>query len=138
MTSDGIVRAASFNGRVLAVSIVVIVLGVLGLATELWFKPWFRDYFSVASRAELTSRVQHIFYAISIIVASIAAWEFWFALRVLRVGQWPLPNAFVLRDTPVQRGTRLRVRIGAMFLGALCTAGVAIYAALFPAFVLGL
>jgi len=136
--ADVVIRAAPLRKRAFVIAFVVLLIGGLAIAMELWFKQWFHEYLSVASQTELVARIRSVFTALAVFVTAVAAWEFWFALRILRAGQWPLPGAFVLRDTPVRFGARARVRGVLVFVAAVFSAGVACYAALFPILVLKL
>lgn len=43
----------------------------------------------------------------------------WYARRVSRAGQWPLPDAWVWRRTPVRRGSAVRWRVRGMMACAI-------------------
>jgi hypothetical protein len=61
-----------------------------------------------------------------------AAWATGYARRVLRSDQFPPPGTWVLRDTPLRRGTAARMRAWGLMVVAACCALFAIYAVALP------
>ena len=57
----------------------------------------------------------------------VAAWVALHARRLIAVGQWPLPGAWVWRRTPVRRGRALRVQAYALMACATGLVAATLY-----------
>lgn len=102
-------------------------------ATEYWLFPWLRVWLSVKDEADLLFRLRVVFGGLALGILAAAVYAFDTGRRVLRAGQWPLPGAFVLRDTPVVTGRGVRWRGWGMIVWAALAAVLAVFAALLPA-----
>ncbi len=107
--------------------------GAIAVAlTEFWVFPWLRTWLSVADPVELMFRLRVVFAGLSLSILAPAVWAFHLARRVLKVGQWPLPATFVLRDTPVITGRGVRVRGRVLIAWSVLTAVLGIFALMMP------
>jgi hypothetical protein len=102
-------------------------------ATEYWLFPWLRVWLSVKDEAELLFRLRVVFGGLALGILAAAMYALHTGMRVLRAGQWPLPGAFVLRDTPVVTGRSVQWRGWGMIVWAAFAAALAVFAALMPA-----
>jgi hypothetical protein len=101
-------------------------------ASEWLFKPWFHHYMIDGSRAQTIDRLHTTFLALSGFLWVAAAIGFWQVLRIAKHGQWPLPGAFVFKETPIQRGRWLKVRLVGLLLWSILAMALGIYAAMLP------
>ncbi len=97
--------------------------------------PQMRQYLDASvDRADAIHRLSVVLGSVGLLTFASAGYICFLGTRVLRQGQWPLPDTFVLRDTPIQRGRWVRVRgIGLLILGGLLALN-AIAVALIPYF----
>lgn len=101
-------------------------------AAEFWFFPWLRVWLSVKGEAELLFRLRVVFGGLALGVFAAAAYVFRTAGGCCTRARWPLPGAFVLRDTPVVTGRSVQWRGWAMIVWAALAAVLAVFAALMP------
>ena len=131
-TAKPILRAPPLRQRIVKLGILFGIAGVAIAVAEFRFFPWLREYLAVTDAGELHSRLRIVFAGLSLSILAAAAWAFHLGMRVLKIGQWPLPGAFVLRDTPVSTGRRARIMAWAMIVWAVCVAALGVFAALLP------
>lgn len=97
-------------GVVASVGVLAVLLG------KIYFFPWMHSYLdSGANHAEALQRFKNIMLGAGAFVLVLATYAGWLGFRVLRQGQWPLADAFVVRDTLVKRGRLVRAR-GILFV----------------------
>lgn len=128
--TEPILRAPPLRRRIVKLGIL---FGIAGLAiafAEFGFFPWLREYLAVTDAGDLHSRLRIVFAGLSLSILAAAAWAFHLGMRVLKFGQWPLPGAFVLRDTPVSTARRARIMAWAMIAWAVRVAALGVFAAL--------
>ncbi|TLY52735.1 MAG: hypothetical protein E6K53_03385 [Gammaproteobacteria bacterium] len=96
--------------------VVAIVGGLILLLAKVYFFPWLRGYLdSGANHAEALHRFKLVMLGSGVVVLVLAIYAGQLGLRVLRQGQWPLADSFVVRDTAVKRGRVARAR-GILFV----------------------
>jgi len=130
--SNQILRAPPFKQRVTKLALWIVIGATVVAAAEFWFFPWLRVWLSVKDEAELLFRLRVVFGGLALGIFAAAAYVFHTGRRVLRTGQWPLPGAFVLRDTPLVTGRGVRWRGWGMIAWAVLAAALAVFAALMP------
>lgn len=109
-------------GLMLGASVLVVVVG------KRWFFPWLNHYLDPSlARVEGLRRFKlfMLWWGSSVFAGGL--YLGYLGARVLREGQFPLVGTFVVRDTPIRRGLRVRVRGVAMlaFAAVLCVSAVA-------------
>jgi hypothetical protein len=82
----------------------LVAVGSVLILNEVWFHPWLRRYLSVADPVLAAARGRHVLLVFVAFVGIVVFLAFFQAWRIFRAGQFPLPGAFVSRDTPVRRG----------------------------------
>ena len=135
MDSD-IIRAPPIHialaklGAMLALGAAIVVLA------KAYFFPWMRGYLGDAvTHAEALHRFKIVMLGAGAFAMGLAAYAGWLGVRVIQLGQWPLPGAFVLRDTPVRHGRWVRARGIVLIVLAALLAADAIGLAVLPYFV---
>lgn len=107
----------------------------LAVAAKLWLLPFVQDYLQSASgRDDAIHRVQIVLDWFGALLFPVVGYAAWLAYRTLTTGQWPLPGALVIRDTPVQRGRKAHVRGLAFAVLAILLGTMAILIILLPDF----
>jgi hypothetical protein len=105
-------------------------LAVTVLAIAVYFKPWFHALV-VSSRAEDARLVNRIAATWFFWLSCFPIYSAWMRRKILRIGQWPLPDAWVLRDTPVMTGDAATLRgyliIIASIVACVCSATLALF-----------
>ena len=97
-------------GIVASVGLLAVLLG------KIYFFPWMHSYLdSGSNHAEALQRFKNVMFGAGAFVLVLATYAGWLGFRVLRQGQWPLADAFVVRDTLVKRGRLVRAR-GILFV----------------------
>lgn len=97
-------------GVVASVAVLAVLLG------KLYLFPWMHSYLdSGANHAEALQRFKNVMLGAGAFVLVLATYAGWLGFCVLRQGQWPLADAFVVRDTLVKRGRLVRAR-GILFV----------------------
>ena len=127
-----ILHAPPLGQRLAGLALWLGIAAALVVAAEFWFFPWLRGWLAVKDEAELLFRLRVVFGGLSLCIFAAAAYAFHFGRRVLRAGQWPLPGAFVLHDTPVITGRGVKWRAWGMIVWAGLAAALAVFAALMP------
>jgi hypothetical protein len=127
-----VIVAASRRKRI-AVVLTGLVLGsVIAVTGKHWFFPWLGRYLSEAASPEAEARFSLVMGGMALLFASAGAGLFQRGIRVLRARQYPLPDAFVWKDTAVATG-RKACLYGWLHIGGAAWIGAcAVYAALLP------
>jgi hypothetical protein len=102
-------------------------MGLFGLlvaiAGELVLLPRVRAYLDAATRADALERVETVLFPVAGLLMLGSIYTIVLGMRILRARRWPLPGAFVLRDTPVSTGIAARLRGASLLaMGALLAA----------------
>lgn len=130
--SNKILTAPPFKQRITRLTLWIGIGAAVVAGSEFWFFPWLRGWLAVKDEAELLFRLRVVFGGLALGIFAAAAYVFHTGRRVLRTGQWPLPGAFVLRDTAVVTGRGVRWRGWGMIVWAALAAVLAVFAALMP------
>ena len=129
MSSDSI-QPPPLKARLRRVAWQVALAATVVAGYRLLFDPWFHHYLVDGSKAETVARLRSVFLGLSAFLVIVSALGLWQALRVAKHGQWPLPGAFVFKETPIQRGGWLRLRLIGMVMTSLLALALAVYAAI--------
>jgi hypothetical protein len=111
---------ATRAGRVWTAALLLFAM-VLITGFAAWVPPFITASFSTPPSADTLSRVRLLFVALCVLAAVPAAYLVAAGLRITQLAQFPLPNAWVWRDTPVKRGAPAR-RIGRLCIAGGCIA----------------
>ncbi len=112
--------------------IILIVIGALGLIPLIWLQSALDTIFELRRTDPLeATRMMLAVYrllgaATAVVCFATAIWLGWQGLGIKRAERFPLPNARVVRDTPVLTGAaaRRQARIALVFAAALMVSGV--------------
>jgi hypothetical protein len=106
--------------RAIALLSIALLAGLLVLLLNRYaLMPWLRDYLTVADRSTGLLRFRQVMAVVALVPlagATIPALQAW---NILRTGQFPAPDAWVWRDTPVRRGRAAQLRAVLLSLCAL-------------------
>lgn len=94
--------------------------------------PALMRWVTVADNAVLLHRVGVVFDALAALMLVMASYAGWHASRILRSNQFPPPHSWVLRDTPIVRGSAARLRGWAVLACAAAFVALAVYAVMLP------
>jgi len=101
---------------------------LLGALATYWLLPWFRTQMQVLPPCEAIRLAR---WALLVLLLSLPltaiGWALPLAWRLWKVGQFPLPGAWVLRRTPIQRGRAVRIRAVALVLWSVLSVALAIW-----------
>ena len=106
------------------------------LATQVLL-PRVRSYLFGASRLEILERAEHVMFSIAAVLVVGGTVALVHGVRILRAGRWPLPGAFVFRDTMVETGTKARLRGWALVFAAVLQFGLAVWTVMLPRMLYG-
>ncbi len=101
---------------------------MLGAAVTYWLLPWFRTQMQVLPPCEAVRLARGVITAMLLgLPLIVVLWALPLARRLWRVGQFPLPGAWVLRRTRIQRGRAVQVRAVTLLVLSVLTAVLAIW-----------
>lgn len=123
--------------RAQIVAVAAILLGsAVGLGFVLAFHvlPYVRRYLAGASRFEIANHMQNVLFALAALMLLGSLIATWHGIRLLRAGRWPLPGAFVMKDTRVRRGDAAKALAVTFILLGATQAGLAVLALVLPKF----
>ncbi len=114
--------------------IIVLVIGALGLVPLIWVQNTLdtiselRHTDPMAATRMMLATSRLLGAATAVLCFAMAIWLGWLALRINRAERFPLPNARVVRDTPVLTGAaaRRQARIALVLATALLVSGVVV------------
>lgn len=133
----GYVRAPARAVVVRRLALLLVAGAALALVATQVLLPWVRSYLYGATRLEILERAEHVMYAIAALLVVGGVVALVHGVRILRAGRWPLPGAFVFRDTKIETGTRATVRGAVLVLAAVLQFGLAVWTAMLPRMLYG-
>ena len=133
--TEDIIRAPPLRARLRWMMFALLAGAALDFASRTWWFPWLRGYLAQSHGSEAFRRLAVTMAVFGAATCALAFWLFRRGLRIRRLERMPLPGTFVLRDTPVRRGTAAR-RAGVLIMAcAILIAGAGLGLALIPWFV---
>jgi hypothetical protein len=126
--TQDIVKATA-RGRVLSIAVFVLALAIIALFQFVTI-PVINATLAGNPTPETASTLKWIFAGFAALAVIPSAAMIFIGRKIVRANQYPLANAWVWRDTPIQRGDRAR-RMGKLcitsgtFAGIVCLALIA-------------
>lgn len=91
----------------------------VGAALQLLLKPWFFAYVNALPLCDRIRWLQSLLIGVLVAMPAFSLWAVFYGRRLLKARQWPLPDAWVWRRTPVVRGRPATLRAYAL-IGCAC------------------
>jgi nitrate reductase gamma subunit len=93
---------ATLRGRLLLVALILVAAGLVA-AFQFFGLPFLKAAVSATSSANAIATIKAVLIGMMAVLVCAGAYVIWYGRKISRHGQFPLPNAWVLRDMPIKQ-----------------------------------